>query len=70
MSEIPMNKDVKFSPEDIAAILGQYPPTPEQAKIIASPNDRPAVATENSLCRTCGVIASCPIKNEGRSLFS
>ena len=28
------------------------------------------IATENSLCRTCGVIASCPIKNEGRSLFS
>ena len=27
------------------------------------------IATENSLCRTCGVIASCPIKNEGRSLF-
>lgn len=28
------------------------------------------IATENTLCRTCGVIASCPIKNEGRSLFS
>ena len=28
------------------------------------------LATENTLCRTCGVIASCPIKNEGRSLFS
>jgi len=37
MNQIPMNNDVKFSPEDIAAILGQYPPTPEQAKIIASP---------------------------------
>ena len=28
------------------------------------------IATENTLCRTCGVKASCPIKNEGRSLFS
>ena len=43
MNQIPMNKNPKFSPEDIAAILGQYPPTPEQAKIIASPHDRPAV---------------------------
>ena len=48
MSEIPtnqtpMNEDAKFSPEEIAVILGQYRPTPEQATIISSPHDRPAV---------------------------
>lgn len=38
-----MKKEVRFSPQDIAQILGQHPPTPEQAKIIKSPHDRPAV---------------------------
>ena len=43
MNQTPINEDVKFSPEEIAAILGQYRPTPEQVTIISSPHDRPAV---------------------------